>query len=266
MHTEWPAPAPEADVLAYVHHRARALGVRRRVVRTVPAVFAMIVLAASLLVGDDGRHDSLRVADDGATAEAGDEGGASPGNEPRDHDGGAHGDEDEDPPQFSVTPRPVSDDPVELRSPKGLPLVPQPDPPTPGPHLVDDPEGDDSPNHDAVDLRYGDIAHDRGRDSLRFTVGVTDLSDVPVGVSYSFTFYYDDLSYGVAVLRRESAPTPVVYVNSQACPSCPVAFDAKADEVRIDVPLSFLNERIAHDSTATWSPAWPQGHRQSPPL
>jgi hypothetical protein len=253
----------EAEVLAQVHRRARVLGVRRLVKRTVPALAVIVVLGASILAHDDGRPASLRVAGEGAPTEeaASETDGHSPEDGPR-RDEGTGG--EDDPPNLSITPRPVGDEPIELRSPKQLPLQP-PSPPAPamrGPHLVNDPEGDDKPSNDAIDLRYGDVAYDRGRDTLRFTFGVTDLAAAPRGIGYGVSFRYDDRIHGVSAVRHETDPKPVITVTGYQCNSCSATYDAGADEVRIDVPLAAMNDAVARNHTSYWPPE----QRQSPPM
>ena len=249
MLTDWPAPSGEAELLAQVHRRARAITTRRIAARTLPVAAAALALSASLLLGHDGRPASLRVAGEGVPSDAQDE--SAPSHNP------STGPEDPQEPGMSIGTQPLGDETIEVR-PQELPLPKSEQPrPVPGPHVVDDPEGDDTPDQDSIDIRYGDLAYQAGNDSLRFTIGVTNLATAPAGVNHSMSFYYDNWSYSVAATRHEGRPV-IVMVAGYECGSCSVTYDVPRHEVRIQVPMSFLNERVTQDSgRSVWPPSRP---------
>ena len=69
----WPAPSPEAELLTWVHGRARRITLRRRLVKTTPA--AAIVVAVAVALSSAGGTasvstvDTLRPADSAGAAE-----------------------------------------------------------------------------------------------------------------------------------------------------------------------------------------------------
>ena len=235
----WPAPAPEGDVLAWVHGRARSIRRRRTAGRMAPVVAGVLAVGLALAQVGGSTPQSIRAADDGGNR--------------------AGGIDTDTPPAVADALEKAADaarpytTALTVPVPVDVPHTPTPfDGPPSGPAehghpwtlIVEDPEGDADPGHDYLDLRRGVARYDRGRDSLVMRTTFTRLANADEQMSIEWAFGND--GQFLVHANRPAGEEPNVRVdNDPPCAECSISLDFATNTAEVWVPAAVLNRHAA---------------------
>ena len=228
-------------MLAWVHGRARSLRRRRTATRLAPVAASALALVMAVTQLGGSTPQSLRTADGMAPPVPEVGGGTGIG------DGTGLPSVEELESRAVEAARPLTTVVTTPLRDEDVPQVPVPiaNPPQRAAEgkqwtrVVDDPAGDESPDHDHLDIRSGDLDYDRGRDVLWFRTGLTAIGNGSTSSNLTWTFG-DDGQFRVEVFQLADQ-APHVKVQGETCGSCTVVVDAGARLVDAGVPAAVLN-------------------------